>query len=103
LANTLLTHLNKQNYALLREHVTPGSPQAQALLGGLQERLSGAGLPDAESAALKQVYGLLMREAEVLTLNTLFHVLALTFLLALLLMPWVRKVSAPSSEAVGGH
>jgi DHA2 family multidrug resistance protein len=103
LANTLLMHLNKQNYALLREHVTPGSPQAQALLGGLQERLSGAGLPDAESAALKQVYGLLMREAEVLTLNTLFHILALTFLLALLLMPWVSKVSAPSGETVGGH
>jgi DHA2 family multidrug resistance protein len=101
-ANTLMTHLNKQNYALLREHVTPGSPQAQALLGGLQERLSGAGLPDLESAALKQVYGLLMREAEVLTLNTLFHILAVIFLLALLLMPWVRKVSV-SDDSIGGH
>jgi len=99
-----MTHLNKLYYAVMREHVTPGSPQAQALLGGLQERLSGAGLPDADSAALKQLYGLLMREAQVLTLNALFHTLALIFLLALLLMPWVRKVSAAiSSEAVGGH
>jgi DHA2 family multidrug resistance protein len=101
-ANTMMTHLNKQNYALLREHVTPGSPQTQALLGGLQERLFSAGLPNPESAALKQVYGLLMREAEVLTLNTMFHILALIFLLALLLMPWVRKVSA-SGESIGGH
>jgi DHA2 family multidrug resistance protein len=101
-ANTLMTHLNKQNYALLREHVTPGSPQAQALLGGLRERLLGAGLPDPESAALKQVYGMLMREAEVLTLNTLFHILAVIFLLALLLMPWVSKVSA-SGDSMGGH
>jgi len=52
---------------------------------------------------LKQLYGLLMREAEVLTLNTLFHTLALVFLLALLLMPWVRKVSAASGESAGGH
>ena len=65
--------------------------------------MAGLSLPDVESAALKQLYVLVMREAEVLTLNTLFHILALTFLLALLLMPWVRKVSATSSEAVGGH
>ena len=55
--------------------MTPGSPQAQAFLGGLQERMAGAALPDVESAALKQLYGLVMREAEVLTLNTLFHTL----------------------------
>jgi DHA2 family multidrug resistance protein len=103
LSNTLMTHLNKLHYAVLREHVTPGSPQAQALLGSWQERLSGAGVPDANSAALKLLYGLLMREAEVLTLNTMFHTLALIFLLSLLLMPWVRKVPAISSEAVGGH
>ncbi len=103
LSNTLMTHLNKLHYAVLREHVTPGSPQAQTLLAGMRERLSAAGLPDADSAALKQLYGLLMREAEVMTLNTLFHTLALIFLLALLLMPWVRKVSADAGEAVEGH
>ncbi len=102
-ANTLMTQLNKQHYAVLREAVTPGSPQAQAFMGGMQERMAGLTLPDAESAALKQLYILVMREAEVLTLNTLFHGLSLIFLLSLLLMPWVRKVSATSSEAVGGH
>ena len=56
-----------------------------------------------ESAALKQLYGLVMREAEVLTLNTLFHTLSLVFFLALLLMPLVRKVSAASAGAPGGH
>ena len=103
LTNTLMTHLDKLHYSVLREHVTPGSPQAQALLDGLQDRMSSAGMPDVNSAALKQLYGLLMREAQVLTLNTLFHTLALIFLLALLLMPWVRKVSAGSGESVGGH
>jgi DHA2 family multidrug resistance protein len=44
-----------------------------------------------------------MREAEVLTLNTLFHILSLVFLFALLLMPLVRKVSADAGGAAGGH
>jgi DHA2 family multidrug resistance protein len=65
--------------------------------------MAGLNLPDVESASLKQLYVLVMREAEVLTLNTLFHGLSPIFLLSLLLMPWVRKVSATSSEAVGGH
>jgi DHA2 family multidrug resistance protein len=101
-ANTLMIQLTKENYAVLREHVTPASPEARALLGGLNQRLSGASLPDSELAALKQLYGLTMREAEVLTLNTLFHILALVFFIALLLMPWVNKVSADNGEG-GAH
>jgi DHA2 family multidrug resistance protein len=65
--------------------------------------LSTASVPDSQSAALKQLYGLVLREAEVLTLNTLFHILGLIFLSALLLMPWVSKVSVDSSEVAGGH
>ncbi len=102
-ANTLMIQLNKQHYAVLRERVTPGSAQAQDLLAGFQERLGGTALPDNALAALKQLYGLVMRQAEVLTLNTLFHILALVFFAALLLMPWVSKVSAASGEAGGGH
>nr|WP_240342594.1 DHA2 family efflux MFS transporter permease subunit [Methylococcus sp. EFPC2] len=102
-ANTMMIQLNKQHYAVLREGITPGSAQAQAMLGGLQERFSGSALPDNELAALKQLYGLVMREAEVLTLNALFHGLALVFLLALLLMPWVSRVSAAKGKEAGGH
>ena len=76
--------------------MTPDSPAAQAFLSGLQIRIHEAALADGETGALKQLYGLVMREADVLTLNTLFHTLALVFLSALLLMPWVRKVSTAS-------
>lgn len=93
-ANTLIIRLNKEHYAVLRETVKPGSAGTQALLGGLQEQFSGALLPDSDLAALKQVYSLVMREAEVLTINTLFHMLALVFFLALLLIPWVRLKKA---------
>jgi len=69
----------------------------------LQEKMAQAGVPNDELAALKQLHGLVMREAEVLTLNTLFHIMALVFFLALLLIPWVRKVSADAGGAAGGH
>lgn len=100
-ANTLLIQLNKGYYAVLREAVTPGSIETQMFLGGLGERTSAAWVSDSDLAAMKQLYGLVMREAEVLTLNTLFQFLALVFFLALLLMPWVRKVSAAADTGAG--
>lgn len=101
-ANTMMIYLNKHHYAVLREHVTPGSPQTEAFLGGLTERLAAMGIPNPETAALKQLSGLLMKQAEVLTLNTLFHTLAIIFLLGLLLMPWIKKVD-PDAGEVAGH
>lgn len=101
IANTLMIQLTKEHYAALREKVTPGSAEAQAFIAGLKQRLAAAASPDSELAALKQLYGLAMREAEVLTLNTMFHILGLVFFAALLLMPWVSKVSA--EEDLGGH
>jgi DHA2 family multidrug resistance protein len=100
-ANTLMIRLNKEHYAILREAVKPGSTTAQALLGSLQERFSYASLPDSDLAALKQVYGLVRREAEVLTINTLFNILALIFFLALLLIPLIRMTPAASGAAGG--
>ncbi len=100
--NTLMTQQNKFHYAVMREHVTAGSPPAEALLGALRARFTAAGLPNPDIAALKQVYGLLMREAQVMTMNDLYQVLAALFLLALFLMPWVNKVAADAGPA-GGH
>jgi hypothetical protein len=45
-------------------------------------------LADVELAALKQLTGMVVRQAEVMTMNTLFHTLAMIFLCSLLLMPW---------------
>lgn len=102
-SNTVMIQLNKQHYAVLREAVTPGSPETQSLLASVQERLARSAVPDGELAALKELYGVVMREAEVLTLNTMFHTLSLTFFLALLLMPLIKKASTMSAEAEGRH
>ncbi len=102
-SNTLMIQLSKQHYAALREAVTSGSVTTQAVLSGFQERMAQSFLPNGDLVALKQLYALTMREAEVLTLNTLFHTLGLVFFLALLLMPLVRKVTAATAEAGEGH
>ncbi len=100
-SNTLMIRLNKEHYAILREAVRPGSATTQAWLGGLQNRFSTASLQDGDLAALKQIYGMARREAEVLTINSMFQLLALVFFLALLLLPLVR-IAPPASGKTGG-
>ena len=48
---------------------------------------------------MKQLTGLVLREAEVLTINSLFHALGLVFFVSLLFMPLVRKVSSDTGGA----
>jgi len=83
---------NKTHFALLREKVTSGSLPAQNLLESLGGYLSDRGGSEPELGAMKQMTGLVLREAEVMTINSLFHALGLVFFVALLFMPLVRKV-----------
>jgi len=100
-----MTQLNKEHYAILREHVTPGSPQAQAVLGGLQERMENAGGGGGGCKVCRIEAALRSCDARSRSAHShsLFHTLSLVFVLALLLMPLVRKVSAASTEIGGGH
>lgn len=101
-ANTLMIRWNKEHYAALRESVTSGSPQADALLARLESHAALLHLPDPSDAALKQLYGLALREAQIMTVNDVFHVLGLLFFTSLLLMPLVRKVSRDAGDT-GAH
>lgn len=93
-ANTLMIEWNKSHFALLREKVTSASLPAQNLLESLGGFLSDRGGANPELGAMKQLTGLVLREAEVMTINSLFHALGLVFFVALLFMPLVRKVSS---------
>ena len=97
-ANTLIINLSKSHYAALRESVTATNYQAQELLQGFSNRLQQAGLPDPDLAALKQLSLLTWREAEVMTFNNLFEIIALIFLGSLCIAPFLKKVDA---EKVG--
>ena len=100
-ANTLIVHWQKQHYATLREHIT-GSDLGvmhtwQALSVNAARRLS----PDAHVAGLTQLSQLAWREADIITTNQVFQLLALIFFGSLLLMPLVKKVGI--SGAGAGH
>lgn len=98
-ANTLMIEWNKTHFALLREKVTAASLPAQNLLDSLGGYLSDRGGSNPELGAMKQLTGLVLREAEVLTINSLFHALGLVFFVSLLFMPLVRKVSSDTGGA----
>lgn len=96
-ANTQMIYLTKAYYATLRESVTATRYQAQEMLEGLSASMSQMNFPDPDLAALKQMTGLAMREAEVMTFNMLFQVIAVMFLASLTVAPFLRKVDGKVS------
>lgn len=99
-ANTQMIYLTKAHYATLRESVTATHYQAQEMLQGLSALMAQMNLPDPDSAALKQITGLALREAEVMTFNNLFQVIAIIFLVSLAVAPFLKKVDAEKAAVI---
>lgn len=99
-ANTQMIYLTKAHYATLRESVTATSYQAQQMLEGLTASMAQMNLPDPDSAALKQITGLALREAEVMTFNNLFQVIAVMFAASLAVAPFLKKVDKEKAAAI---
>ncbi|MDP3875846.1 MAG: DHA2 family efflux MFS transporter permease subunit [Methylobacter sp.] len=99
-ANSQMIYLTKANYATLRESVTASHYQAQQMLEGLTESMAQMNLPNPDLAALKQMTGLALREAEVMTFNHLFQMIALIFLASLAVAPFLKKVDAEQAAAI---
>jgi hypothetical protein len=97
-ANTQMIYLTKAHYAILRESVTATNYQAQAMLEGLAASMEQMNLPNPELAALKQMTGMVLREAEVMTFNNLFQVIAVIFMASLVVAPFLKKVDAEKSK-----
>ncbi|MEN8260622.1 MAG: DHA2 family efflux MFS transporter permease subunit [Pseudomonadota bacterium] len=98
-ANTLSITWAKTHYAAIRENVTAAAAGAQGFLQGMADRAAEFSLPQGEMAALKTLYHLAWREAEIMTFNDLFQLMGLIFFASLLAMPLVKKVYEPE-EAV---
>jgi DHA2 family multidrug resistance protein len=96
--NTLIIERFVLHAARISEHLTLVHPNVQAYLDRLAERLGGLVTADAERTATKILMRLVEREATVLTFNDCLGIMALVFLLALLLMPILRRpqTAAPS-------
>jgi len=83
-ANTLMLTLNKSHYSVLRESISATDEIGQHLT----------------QIELKQLTNLAWREAEVMTFNNLFQIIAFIFLSALLLAPLLRKVGAEKAASL---
>lgn len=100
IANTQMIYLTKAHYATLRESITATGYQAQQMLEGLAESMAQMNLPEPDSAALKQLTGLAMREAEVMTFNHLFQAIALIFAASLVVAPFLKKVDGENAAVI---
>jgi DHA2 family multidrug resistance protein len=99
-ANTQMVYLTKAHFATLRESITATSYQAQDMLEGLTESMARMNLPNPDLAALSQITRLALREAEVMTFNNLFQVIAVIFLSSLAFAPFLKKVGGEASELI---
>jgi DHA2 family multidrug resistance protein len=89
--NTLIIERFALHAQRIAEHVSLSHPNVQAYLDRLSERMGGLISGDADLGATKLLARLVEREAIVLTFNDCLSLMALVFVLALLLMPLLRK------------
>jgi DHA2 family multidrug resistance protein len=99
-ANTQMIYLTKVHYAALRESVTATSYQAQQMLEGLTESMAQMNAPNPDLVAIKQITGLALREAEVMTFNNLFQVIAAIFVASLAIAPFLKAVDREKANII---
>ncbi len=98
-ANTELIHYTKANYAALREAFSATDPVVQNTVEHLTGLMASHDLPEPRLAALKQLAGLALRDAEVITFNNLFMAIGAIFTLSLFIAPFLKKVDPDSVTA----
>jgi DHA2 family multidrug resistance protein len=93
------------HFQIIASHLTPSNGAMERLLSGIAH-LYGAlpGSPGAGAdAALRQLWHLAYREASTLAFADAFRAIMLAFIVATLLVPLMRKVTAPSQTRAGAH
>lgn len=101
LLNTVMIDRAAVHARHLWDAITPSRPQVQGWLDTVAGAFDGRIAGDPQLAAMRQLSGLVQREALVLTYSDCFRLMAAVFALALILMPLVRKPRAQG--AGGGH
>ncbi len=90
--NTMVTRYTQKQINVLGSHVTAYNPKAQALLGGVSGG-GGAGSSLAARRSYARVFGLIERQATMLSYIQVFEILAMIFLLMIPLVLIMRKPS----------
>ena len=103
---TILNDRANLHFLRLAEHLNSTNASMQALLHGVSARFTAVTGGDAlhgQAAALKRLWSLTWREAQVQTYSDAFAVIAVCLLAAALLVPLMRKVAAPTAPSADAH
>jgi DHA2 family multidrug resistance protein len=96
------TNLHFQRIA---SHLTPANLPMQQFVQGMTERYSvmPGGTEIGRQAALEQLWHLAYREASTMAFADAFRAIMLAFLVATMLVPFMRKVAAPKVTVANAH
>ncbi|MDR3500266.1 MAG: DHA2 family efflux MFS transporter permease subunit [Parvibaculum sp.] len=100
--NTVLVHRLDFHKSRLREAVEAGRPVIDQTVTGLGQMIGGTLGSSGDLAAIKELYGLMTREATVMAFADCFFVLAICFAAMLLTLPMVDRPQVPGGSG-GGH
>ncbi|VVE45641.1 Multidrug export protein EmrB [Pandoraea communis] len=102
---TVLNDRTNLHFFRLAERMGEGSPAVGAWLAGVGARMSAAGLDalDVQTAALRQLWLLTLREAQTITFGDIYGGLGLIFLCVTLMVPLMRRVAPPKAPSADAH
>jgi DHA2 family multidrug resistance protein len=103
---TILNDRANLHFLRLAEHLTAANISMQQMIqrvGAHFAEYSGGDLVRGQSAALKKLWSLTWREAQVQTYSDAFALLAVCLLVATIMVPLMRKVAAPTGPVAGAH
>jgi DHA2 family multidrug resistance protein len=103
---TILNDRTNLHFLRLAEHLNATNTAMQQMLhqvGAHFTALSGGDAGHGQAAAIKQLWSLTYREAQVQTFADAFLAIAVCFVIATLLVPLLRKVAAPAAPVKDAH
>ncbi|KWR90258.1 DHA2 family efflux MFS transporter permease subunit [Cupriavidus sp. IDO] len=102
---TILNDRTNMHFLRLAEHLNIRNESMAALLQSVSNNAAtlGADTLDAQSAALRQLWGLVMREAQTQTFGDTFLVIMVCFVIATAMAPLMRKVAPPKGPSADAH
>jgi DHA2 family multidrug resistance protein len=102
---TLLARRQQFHQHMLVSHLTPFDPSYQSTLQGIAGALLQRGIGAAEAAAKAQgmLYGMVQQQASMLAFIDVFYFMAITFLVLVPLMFFIKKVRPQKGQQVAAH
>ncbi|WP_442026844.1 DHA2 family efflux MFS transporter permease subunit [Pseudoduganella sp. RAF53_2] len=102
---TILNDRTNQHFMRLAEHLNTSNEAMNDLLASAGSQISawGGDAIAAQGGALKQLWGLTLREAQTQTFSDIFIVILVAFMITTAMAPLMRKVAPPQAPSADAH